>query len=144
MKSAPYIFLGLVISGFLSACSGEKKVPDGQEEFTLTAPDSQSRAFVWIPELGGLGATVSNRYQVWLQNLGADSRVALVFEADKTSGIRIGWRDKRVLVICYVQAQIVHFHNFFVVAERAKDDIYRVEVILKKVSNLDACSGSEQ
>lgn len=124
----------------IASCGGGEKIPDGHEAATQTAPDGLSRAFVWIPELGGgLGATVSQSYQVWFQSLQTKKRDALIFEADKTDGVRLAWKAPRELEICYSRAQIVRFHNFFVVAERDSPGIYEVEIVLKKVSQLSDC-----
>jgi hypothetical protein len=114
-----------------------KELQEGSAVAIQTAPDELSKAFVWLPELGGLGATVSQPYQVWMQK--GEKQRALIFEADKTDGIRLTWKSSSELEICYKQAQITHFLNFFVVAEQDSSQIYQVEIVLRKVQKLSDC-----
>jgi hypothetical protein len=129
-------FLILVSAG----CGNRDDKPaKGQEGLSKAAPDGASRAFVWLPQLGGLGATVSQPYQVWIQSLRGDKDTQLVFEADKTDGVQLGWNGPTELEICYIAAQITRFRNFFVLAAENSPQIYRVEIVLRKVPKLDDC-----
>jgi hypothetical protein len=130
----------LILGTTIGSCSHQDKLPKGREMLSRAAPDSASRAFVWLPELSGaLGATVSQPYQVWIQSLqgGRDTRLVLV--ADKTHGFHLGWTAPTQLEICYADAQILQFQNFFIVATEDSPTIYSVEIVLKKVSRLDEC-----
>jgi hypothetical protein len=114
-----------------------KELQEGRVVAVQTAPDGLSKAFVWLPELGGLGATVSQPYQVWMQK--GEKQRALIFEADKTDGVRLAWKSPSELAVCYQHAQITHFINFFVVAEQDSWQIYEVEIVLRKVQKLSDC-----
>jgi len=123
---------------FIIGCGNHtEKLPDGHEITVKTAPDGLSKAFVWLPDLGGFGATVSQPYQVWMQK-GEEQKV-LIFEADKTGGVHLAWKARNELEICYERAQITHFRNFFVVAEPDLPQIYKVEIVLRKVQKLGDC-----
>jgi hypothetical protein len=118
----------------------EARTTNGQVQLSAVAPDGASEAFVWIPESGGtLGATVSQRYQVWLQALRDNKVESLILEADRTNGIRLRWNSQNELEICYAKAQISKFRNFFVIASRESPEIYGVEIVLKKVPLLEQC-----
>ncbi len=124
----------------LIGCDNQvQKLPEGHEATSQTAPDSFSRAFIWTPELGGLGVTVSQPYQVWIQRLQGDKQETLIMESDKTNGLKLTWVGQNVLEICYERAQITHFRNFFVVAEQNYPRIYKVEIVLRKVDKLSDC-----
>jgi hypothetical protein len=124
----------------ISCGSRADKLPDGHELAAQVSPDRLSRAFVWGPELGGgLGATVSQPYQVWLQSQQGEKQRALILEADKTDGVRLAWKSPGELEICYGPSQIIRFRNFFVVAERDSPQIYKVEILLRRVSKLGDC-----
>jgi hypothetical protein len=129
----------LVLIGISGCCHRDDKLTAGHEALTKSAPDGASRAFVWLPELGGLGATLSQPYQVWMQSLRDNKEMRLVLGADKTDGIHLGWTGSNQLEICYATAQIFQFQNFFTVAKEGSQDIYNVEILLKKVPKLDDC-----
>lgn len=124
---------------FIVSCNNTEKIPDGREIASKTAPDNFGRAFVWAPDLDGLGATISQPYQVRLQSLKIGNQNSLILEADKTDGVNLVWKEPRQLEICYTQARIVFFQNFFVDAERDYPGVYEVEIVLRKVSNLGDC-----
>lgn len=124
----------------MSCGTRNEKLPAGHEATAQTALDGISRAFVWVPQLsGGLGATVSQPYQVWLQSLQKDKAKSLILEADKTEGMHLAWKAPNRLEICYGDAQITYFRNFFVVAEEDSPSIYQVEITLKRANKLDEC-----
>jgi hypothetical protein len=62
-------------------------LPEGTEQIREISPDNSNAAFVWLPTLGGLGATVSQPYQVWIESQRSQKEKRLVFEADKTDWI---------------------------------------------------------
>ncbi len=131
-------FLMVLVTG---GCGNrhDDELPKGHEVMAKAAPDGPGRAVVWMPQLGALGATVSQPYQVWMQSLQGEKETRLVFEADKTDGVQLGWTGPTELEICYVAAQITRFQNFFVVATENSPQIYRVEILLRKVPKLDDC-----
>jgi hypothetical protein len=137
-KSVSKWFFIVWVLVFLTSCDGRvENLSEGREISTQTAPDGVSKAFVLLPKLGALGATVSQPYQVWMQK--DERHKALIFEADKTDGVRLAWKSPRELEICYGQAQITHFTNFFVVAEQEARQIYHVEIVLRKAQKLSDC-----
>lgn len=113
----------------------------GKELIVKVSPEGRHKAFVWLPELGALGATVSQPTQVWLQGLEAGVERKLVFEADKTDGVHLAWRNASELEICYDEAQILQFSNRFIVVEQRNGalEAKAVEILLKRVSNLSEC-----
>lgn len=139
MSRAIKVCIAWLAMSLISCGNQAEKVPDGRELVSQPAPDGRSLAFVWAPELGGLGATVSQPYQVWLQSEKGQKQQKLLFEADKTDGVRLAWTGPTELEICYESAQITRFQNFFVIAERDSPQIYRVEIILRKTQKLSDC-----
>lgn len=132
-------FLIWVLLLFSGCGTSTEKLPAGHEASSQSAPSGQSRAFVWVPELGELGATVSQPYQVWMQSLQGEKQETLVWEADKTDGVRVSWKAPDVLEVCYGQAQITYFRNHFISVGRNSPQIYKAEIVLKKVAKLDDC-----
>lgn len=129
---------GLLFLVLLVGCGDRiEKLPRGHEVAAQTSPDGLSKAFVWLPELGGLGTTVSQPYQVWIQK--GEKQKELIFEADKTDWIRIAWKAPSELEICYDQAQITHFRNLFVVLEQNSSQTYEVEIVLRRVQKFSDC-----
>lgn len=117
----------------------KQRSSEGQEEISLISPDGSSRAYIWLPELGMLGATVSQPYQVWLQNLQGDKGETLMFSADKTYGPKLHWKSAKLLELCYDNAQIGTFRNFFTVAGGRDGQTDEIEIVLRKVAKLDDC-----
>jgi hypothetical protein len=139
-RSFKWIYVGLVVLvGSAGCCRRDDKLAPGQEALTKAAPDGAIKAFVWLPRLGGLGATMSQPYQVWMQSLRDDKETQLVLEADKTDGFHLGWIGPNQLEVCYAAARIGQFRNFFTVAKEGSPEIYAVEILLKKVSKLEEC-----
>ena len=118
---------------------GRDELPAGHQVDGKVSPDGLSRAFVWVPGLAGLGATVSQPYQVWLESSNRKGYRALVLEADKTDGVRLKWRGANELEICYGPSQISSFRNFFVFAEQSVPVLYKVEIFLRRVNQLNDC-----
>ncbi|HEY7885292.1 MAG TPA: hypothetical protein VIC08_10130, partial [Cellvibrionaceae bacterium] len=133
-----HVVIFLVSITLIAGCDNYETPPKGHEIDNKNSPDNLNKAFIWAPELGGLGATMSQPYQVWLHNI-KGGRLSLIFEADKLDGVELTWLSTRELEICYSRAQIYHFRNFFVIAEEHSPGIYRVEIVLKKVSDLGYC-----
>lgn len=115
---------------------------DGYEQIRLIAPDDSNMAFVWVPKLGPLGATMSQPYQVWIARQHSAKEKRMILEAD--DWVLLAWHGPALLEICYSEAQIGQFHNRFVAVDRSDElpKFFEVEIILKKVSNQDDCSGN--
>ena len=113
----------------------------GKEVASLPSPDGIYQAKVWLPELGELGATISQPHQVWLESKKVSGESKLVFEADKTDEIRVKWNTPLELEICYSGAQISRFKNRFVSVDRTSGmaEARTVEVVLRKVKRPIDC-----
>ena len=96
---------------------------------------------MWLPDrFGPFGATASQPYQVWLQSLQLKQGTReLIYEATRTDGVRLAWKAPTVLEICYAQAQITLFRNYFSVAEESPGQIYEVEILLKRALKIGDC-----
>lgn len=132
------LLLLVLITQQLGCSSSPKQPPAGQVQFDIKSPDDMTRAFVLLPKLGGMGATVSQPHQVWLQDL-ISGQSALVLEADKTAGFDLQWKGKDVIAICYAAAQINEFHNTFVVANERSPRVREIEIVLNRVKRLSEC-----
>lgn len=135
---------GFITSWLVSISTREQRATtpeQGKEVSSLLSPDRIYRAKVWLPELGGLGATVSQPHQVWLENIKVSGESRLVFEADKTDEIRVKWNTPLELEICYSGAQIYRFNNRFVSVDRTSGmvEARTVEVVLRKAKRLIDC-----
>lgn len=125
----------------LLGCSGSGgSLPDGHQVQSLVSPDGGTRAFVWVPQLprGGLGATVSQPYQVWLESQRFSSRV-LVVEGYKMDGFRLAWVSDGILDVCYADARIYKFLSGVDFAIEKSPEVVSIEIILRRVQNLRAC-----
>jgi hypothetical protein len=132
--------LGLVSCGY-----EQTGLPTGHEVMSMTAPDGYSRAFVWKPDASG-GATGSQAFQVWIQYLRADKDKMignnvrrLVFENERTNGVKLAWKTPRELEICYGPSIIFRFLNTFEYYEKHNKQGYEVEIILRKERTLADC-----
>lgn len=114
---------------------------DGKEAIVAASPDAAYKAVVWLPDVEGFGATVSQSVQVWLERSKSSPERRLVFEADKTDGVRLVWTKANELQICYPEAQISRFNNRYISVERLDGlpNAKTVEIILKRVSKLTDC-----
>lgn len=135
---------GFIASWLVSISTREQRATtpeQGKEVTSVLSPDQVYRAKVWLPELGGMGATMSQPFQVWLENTKISDQSRLVFEADKTNEIRVKWNTPLELEICYSGAQIHRFSNRFVSVERTSGmaEAKTVEMVLRKVKRLDDC-----
>lgn len=116
----------------------------GHEEGGQMSPDGLSRAFVWLPEPDTSGAAaIPQPYQVWIKSFQGDKEERVVFESDMTKGIRLVWRSAGLLEICYGEAHINDFSNFFRVSSHPHEDYphddYEVEIVLKKAATANDC-----
>lgn len=130
----------LIASAILTSCSdSEESLPDGRQVQLVENADGVTRAFILIPtQSGGLGATVSQPYQVWVENEEfAEKR--LMVEAEKTEGLQLAWIDGNTLEVCYSDALIFRFLNKFDFATERSPEIRSVEVVLKKTKSLSMC-----
>ncbi len=135
--------LGLaVLAAVLMSCSNSSgQLPEGLPGQSITGPDGVTRAFVWIPtSSGGLGATTSQSYQIWIENTRFASTV-LVAEAYKTDGFRLSWTSEDLLEICYADARIYKFVSGVDFATEHSKESKTVEIVLRRVRSLDVCNG---
>jgi hypothetical protein len=133
--------VSLCLLAQLAACEHRWEKPDeGTQLASAVAPGGASRAFVWLPELDGLGATVSQPYQVWMQSLHGEPHNKLIFEAGQTGGVRLAWKGPRDLEICYGPAQIARFVNsYYLSSDEHSSTADKVEVRLRRVEKLNDC-----
>jgi hypothetical protein len=117
----------------------QAKKPTGQPVAIVISPDKAYMARIWLPTLDGLGATISQTHQVWLEGRSGESRMMLV--ADKTDQIKLKWLAARLLEVCYSDAQISGFRNRFVDINRTDSEtlIQTVEVWLRRVERINDC-----
>jgi hypothetical protein len=137
-------FAGFIASWLVSISTHEQLATtpkQGKEVTSVLSPDQVYRAKVWLPELGGMGATMSQPFQVWLENTKISDQSRLVFEADKTDEVRVKWNTPLELEICYNSAQIHRFSNRFVSVDRTSGmaESRVIEVVLRKVKRLNDC-----
>ena len=136
--------VGFITSWLVSISTHEQRattLKQGKEVVSALSPDQVYRARVWLPELGGLGATVSQPHQVWLENMKVSGESRLMFEADKTDEVRVKWSTPLELEICYSGAQIHYFSNRYVSVDRTNGmaQARTVEVVLRKTKQLNDC-----
>lgn len=129
------IFLSLCALSLLGCYGWPDRPSAGVAVSEKVSPNGISKAFVWAPQQGGLGATVSQPLQVWINHGGR----GMVFEGDKSNGLRIRWLSDSTLEICYSRMQITKFRNEFVDVNEGSPEIYSIEVVLRKVESLDSC-----
>jgi hypothetical protein len=136
--------VGFALSWLTSMAMREQRsatMEQGEEIVSGLSPDESYRARVWLPGLGGLGATVSQPHQVWLENVKGISESRLMFEADKTDEVRVKWRMPLELEICYSDAQVSYFSNRYVSVDRTSGiaQARTVEIVLRKAKQLNEC-----
>lgn len=113
---------------------------EGEQVAVERSPDQAYTARVLLPELDGMGATISQPYQVWIENKRNETR--WVLKASRTAEIRIKWLSARELEICYNDAQIARFRSRYIDIDRSASGEIRdqtVEVTLRHVKQLDEC-----
>lgn len=146
MKTAITILLsfisGLIFAWFYNSVNQDSRSSEpakGNQAALVISPDKSYIAKIWLPELGGLGATMSQPYQVWVESKAGASRLMLI--ADKTDGIKLKWLGIALLEICYKDAQINTFQNRFVDIDRTGSEtlIKTVEVRLRRVERMEEC-----
>jgi hypothetical protein len=144
--------------GYVTSCSisvdnsidTQNKPSEGKEIASAVSSDQTFKAIVWRPTLdGGLGATISQPYQVWIEVIkgkgDGELKSRLVFAAEKTDGLLIKWTAPLVLEICYSEAQIYDLFNRFndIVGKPRNHemniDTKEGEVILRKVKRISDC-----
>jgi hypothetical protein len=162
-KKRTFLFsLGTFIVGYVTSCSisavndlgSRHTLPQGKEIASALSPDQTFKAIVWYPTLeGGLGATISQPYQVWIQiekgkgrGEGKDVKTSLsqLLAADKGE-VRVKWIEPYLLEICYDQLSTYEFINRFTdtVGRPSMDELNikakEGEVVLRKVKRIDDC-----
>ena len=132
--------VAIAIAVVATGCSSSPELrPNGQEAQSLIGPGGGTRVFVWIPTLsGGLGATVSQPYQAWLESKRFASKT-LVVEAYKTDGLHIAWAAGNILEVCYADDRLYTFLKGVDFAAEESPEIVSVEIVLRRVKNLHAC-----
>lgn len=105
----------------------------------VRSQDGRFVAAVVAADLDGMGATISQPYQLWLTSAEGESR--LMIEADKASGLRASWRSPLQLEVCYADAQILQFRNRFFSISRsgALPSGTALEVTLRRVPKWSDC-----
>lgn len=133
-----------VVLATILGCGGRPTIPPaGSEVEAAISRDGSIRAYVLVPEAsGGLGATISRPYQIWLQSLRIENAQGLVLTADKTDGLRISWTSRGQLEVCYATAQITRFWNRFTVVEAKSLATQTIEVVLRRVDTLEDCANN--
>ena len=119
---------------------GELKGPAaGDLLFNKRASDDAFTVKIWSLKLDGLGATISQPYQVWIESKAGKQE--LILEADKTDGIHAKWLNNRLVELCYSEAQITKFRNRFVDVDRASREkiAETVEFRLRNVKDAAEC-----
>ncbi len=112
----------------------------GVQSTSVIAPDGLGRAFIWLPRTSDtLGATNSQLYQVWVENMKGKPMPMLVLNAEATDGVAIRWNGTRDLEVCYGPSHIYYFNNYFDYAEQESRQLYRVEIHLRHVQALSEC-----
>jgi len=132
--------IGMVLMVMGSSRDSRASEPTaGKQAALVISPDKTYVAKIWLPDLGGLGATISQPHQVWIASRASESR--LMLEADKTNEIKVKWLGMRLLEVCYSDAQISTFHNRFIDVNRTDGitQVKTVEVKLRRVERLDEC-----
>jgi hypothetical protein len=129
---------------FLVAFAGcgndTNRLQEGTQSNSQVAPDGLGRSFIWLPKgTNTLGATNSQPYEVWVENLQGEKSQMLVLKADATDGVAIAWKGARELEICYGPSHIYYFNNLFDHADQKSRQLYRVEVHLRQVQSLLEC-----
>jgi hypothetical protein len=118
-----------------------EKVLEGRVLASSVSPSGKMEARYVLPDLGpGLGATISQPYQVQLRSLHPEAgETMLIMGGDQTSGLRLKWRNND-LEICYSEARILRFRNKFDIFSRDhKTQLDELEIVLHKVNKLDEC-----
>jgi hypothetical protein len=135
------VIVGLYVLLMMVGCGYRPEaLPRGREIASETAPDGLSRAFVWIPdESSFLGATNSQPFQVWIRYLKGSQPQQVLLKAEVTDGVRLSWISQSVLEICYGSSHIYYFHNYYDYGEQHSQQLYEVEVFLKRVPKLSDC-----
>lgn len=110
----------------------ESKIsPNGMVEAVVSAVDNGD---------GGLGATMSQAYQVYLRTKRPGLKdIQVVLAAQRTEGFRLHWAMDSRLIVCHATAHIFRIDNRFYVSGKdhvASDD---VEVVLRRVEKLEEC-----
>jgi hypothetical protein len=128
----------VVVLAFV-ACSSRYDTPrKGKDTVTLSSPDGRSIAKVREVNIDG-SVMVSQPYQVLLEAANDPSSTQVMLLADKTGAPRLIWKDAHTLAICFADAQIYHFVNFFFIVSENSNDVYQIDVLLLKRAMNDPC-----
>ncbi len=148
-KTLLALALGSFVSGFfaswlISIFTREQLLTtpgQGKEIASVLSANKMYKARIWLPILDGMGATVSQPFQVWLEDTRINDQSRLIFEADKTDAIRLKWIAPLELEVCYEDAQIHRFSNRFVGVDRSNGfpEAGNIEVVLRKAKLIGDC-----
>ena len=86
--------------------------PSLKEITRVSSPDRQFDAVLVEVELDELGATVSTPYQVYIVPTGGKTFDYPTMKGSQFEGLRLIWKDPRLLGIEYSKGKIYSFQNF--------------------------------
>lgn len=134
--------LYVVFFAIISGCGEHAdRLQNGIESASRPAPDGLSRAFIWVPKTSDtVGATNSQPYEVWMQYSKDDKQPSLVLRADATDGLIVAWKTPQQIEICYGPSHIYYFNNLFDRADQFARQLYRVEIVLRRVQAISDCT----
>lgn len=117
------------------------EVQKGRIDASSISPNGAVEAVLVAIDLGegGLGATISQSYQVYLRSKRPGvNETLVVLAAQRTDGFRLRWSGQK-LFICYAEAHIFRINNRFYVSGADHEALDDVEIILQRVNNLKEC-----
>ena len=126
----------------LAACShGSDEVRDGRDLVIKDSPDGRFRAQLREVNIDG-SIMVSQPYQVVLTSLVHGSlKPMVILVADNTPPLELAWEPPATLLVCYSEAHIYGFRNVFESAVQGDTNLYRADVVLRKVGASGPCTG---
>lgn len=133
----------LLARSTLALVLGESGVKEAKELERKRSPNGSNEAIARLPVLDGLGATIAQPFEISVLRVGEKSSEEVVLVADKTEWLAVVWLDDQRLIVCYRDAKIRQFRNYWQFVERAGEAgprLDEVEIILTKVSNRDECA----
>lgn len=92
------------------------------------------------PNVNSAGATVSEIYEVWISSIseGEDAKKQVLL-ADKVDNLKVKWINDSTIQICFVNAQIHDYSNFFTWLSPKTKKLTEINVQLKNVKNVGLC-----
>jgi hypothetical protein len=105
--------IGLQLLCGFAACTS----PELKEVTRVASPDRHLDAVLVEVQMEQLGATVSTPYQVYVVPAGAKKFEHPIMKGAKFDGLRLIWKDLRILEIQYYKGQIFSFQNFWYISD---------------------------